>query len=93
MKIMSWNCRGTANQEFKQNAIDIINQHNPGILVIMETKLVGEKAKEAVEALRFPKKVIVDSDGLVGGIWLLWDDMKYTVDILNAGSQVIHANV
>ncbi|GKV17362.1 hypothetical protein SLEP1_g27876 [Rubroshorea leprosula] len=68
-------------------------QHNPGILVIMETKLAGERAKKAAEALRFPKKVIVDSDGFAGGIWLLWDDTKYTIDILNVGPQAIHASV
>ncbi|GKV53249.1 hypothetical protein SLEP1_g59784, partial [Rubroshorea leprosula] len=53
-----------ANQEFKRNAMDIINQHNP-----------------------------VDSDGFAGGIWLMWDDTKYTIDILNVGPQAIHANV
>ncbi|GKU96985.1 hypothetical protein SLEP1_g10165 [Rubroshorea leprosula] len=46
-------------------------------------QLAGERAKKAAEALRFPKKVIVDSNGFAGGIWLLWDDTKYTINILN----------
>ncbi|GKV23781.1 hypothetical protein SLEP1_g33477 [Rubroshorea leprosula] len=56
-------------------------------------QLAGERVKKAAKALRFPKKVIVDSDGFAGGIWLLWDDTKYTIDILNVGPQAIHANV
>ncbi|GKV06468.1 hypothetical protein SLEP1_g18364 [Rubroshorea leprosula] len=51
------------------------------------------QASEVAEALGFSKKVIVDADGLAGGIWLLWDDRKFCVDILNMSPQVIHANV
>ncbi|GKV18315.1 hypothetical protein SLEP1_g28713 [Rubroshorea leprosula] len=59
----------------------------------METKLVGARASKAAEALGFPRKVIVDADGLAGGIWLLWDDKKFCVDILSTSPQVIHATV
>ncbi|GLT63476.1 hypothetical protein SLA2020_360390 [Shorea laevis] len=90
---MSWNCRGAASQDFKRNAMDIINQHKPGIFIIMETKLAGTKAGEVADALGFSKKVIVDADGLAGGIWLLWDDKKFRVDILSTNPQVIHASV
>ncbi|GLT74509.1 hypothetical protein SLA2020_463010, partial [Shorea laevis] len=47
----------------------------------------------AAESLQFPKKEIVDAEGFAGGIWLLWDDEHYEVDILSKGPQVIHAMI
>ncbi|GLT58776.1 hypothetical protein SLA2020_316440 [Shorea laevis] len=93
MKVLSWNCRGAANDDFKRNAKEIIREHNPGIFIIMETKLAGERATEVARSLGLPKWELVDADGYAGGIWLLWDDSRFSVDILTKGSQVIHALV
>ncbi|GLT69081.1 hypothetical protein SLA2020_412600 [Shorea laevis] len=93
MKVISWNCRGATNNEFKRNAMEIIREHNPGIFIIMETKLAGDRAVEVARSLGLPKWELVDADGYVGGIWVLWDDSRFSVDILSKGSQVIHALV
>ncbi|GLT52768.1 hypothetical protein SLA2020_260880 [Shorea laevis] len=90
---MSWNCRGATNNDFKRSVMDIKREHNPGIFVIMETKLAGNRAAEVAQSLEYPKWEIVDADGFAGGIWLLWDDSRFTIDILNKGSQVIHSLV
>ncbi|GLT42706.1 hypothetical protein SLA2020_166920 [Shorea laevis] len=93
MKVISWNCRGAANSEFRRTAMDIKKEHNPAIFVLMETKVAGSRAMEIAQGLGMPRCEIVDADGLAGGIWLLWDDMQVTIDILNKGAQVIHAMV
>lgn len=68
MKVMSWNCRGATNDKFKRNAMYIINKYNPSIFIIIETKVVGEKAQETTKSLEFPKMAIVDANNLVGRI-------------------------
>ncbi|GLT60394.1 hypothetical protein SLA2020_331610 [Shorea laevis] len=47
----------------------------------------------AAHSLQFPKKEIVDAEGFAEGIWLLWDDEHYEVNILSKGPQVIHAMI
>ncbi|GLT67469.1 hypothetical protein SLA2020_397770 [Shorea laevis] len=59
----------------------------------METKLAGDRAAEVARSLGLPKWVLVDADGYAGGIWVLWDDSRFSVDILSKGPQVIHALV
>ncbi|GLT63529.1 hypothetical protein SLA2020_360880 [Shorea laevis] len=91
MKVMSWNCHDMVNNDFKCFVMDIKREHNIGIFVIMETKLARNRVVEVGQSLRYPKWELVDTDGFAGGIWLLWDNTHFTIDILNKGSQVIHA--
>ncbi|GLT55621.1 hypothetical protein SLA2020_287260 [Shorea laevis] len=93
MKVLSWNCWGAVSNEFKRNAMEIIREHNPGIFIIMETKLTSDRVVKVARSLGLPKWKLVDADSYTGGIWILWDDSRFVVDILNKGSQVIHALV
>ncbi|GKV12610.1 hypothetical protein SLEP1_g23732 [Rubroshorea leprosula] len=58
-----------------------------------ETKLYRENAKDQAASLGFPKYCIVDSYGLVGGLWLLWDDSIVAVEVVSQTPQAIHAVV
>lgn len=51
--------------------MEIKREHNLSIIIIMETKLVGHKASEVVQSLRWLKWEVVDADGPASGIWLL----------------------
>ncbi|GLT87033.1 hypothetical protein SLE2022_051370 [Rubroshorea leprosula] len=91
MKIISWNCRGALKVGFCKGVMDLKRIHNPAMLLILETKISGQNAREVADSLGFPKSCIVNSDGLAGGLWLLWDDSRLTVDILSTSNQAIHA--
>ncbi|GKV05169.1 hypothetical protein SLEP1_g17209 [Rubroshorea leprosula] len=93
MKVISWNCCGAAKLEFRRTTMDIKKEHNLAIFVLLETKVAGSRAMEIAQGLGMPRCEIMDANGLVGGIWVLWDDMQVTIDILNKGAQVIHAMV
>ncbi|GLT66963.1 hypothetical protein SLA2020_393010 [Shorea laevis] len=71
MKIISWNCRGAAKAGFRKSVMDLKYIHNPSMMLILETKLCGQDAKEQAETLGFPKYCIVDSKDLARGLWLL----------------------
>ncbi|GLT58322.1 hypothetical protein SLA2020_312230 [Shorea laevis] len=92
MKIVSWNCRGAANQNFLNHVLELKRIHSPAIMLIMETKLAGDRAHTTASRI-FPDFHIVDSDGLAGGIWLLWDVNKVNVNVAFSSSQAIHVVV
>ncbi|GKV02365.1 hypothetical protein SLEP1_g14812 [Rubroshorea leprosula] len=92
-KIISWNYRSAAKQSFQSNAMDLKRIHNPCIMLILETKISGDQAIAKARALDFPHFHCVDSDGLAGGLWILWNDSKVTLDIVSTNAQAIHATV
>ncbi|GKV14797.1 hypothetical protein SLEP1_g25615 [Rubroshorea leprosula] len=91
VKIISWNCRGAAKHNFHSSAMDLKRTHNPAIMLVVETKLSGEDARSQAASLGFAKSFVVNSNGLAGGLWLLWDDAAVVVDIVSYSDQAIHA--
>ncbi|GLU11862.1 hypothetical protein SLE2022_285820 [Rubroshorea leprosula] len=91
VKIISWNCRGVAKHNFHSSAMDLKRTHNPAIMLVVETKLSGEDARSQAASLGFAKSFVVNSNGLAGGLWLLWDDAAVVVDIVSYSDQAIHA--
>ncbi|GKV19127.1 hypothetical protein SLEP1_g29421 [Rubroshorea leprosula] len=73
-----------------RHVMDLKSTHSPSIMLIMETKLAGDKASNIASSL-FPCYHVIDADGLAGGIWLLWDDTRVSIDIIAANPQAIHA--
>ncbi|GKV21679.1 hypothetical protein SLEP1_g31635 [Rubroshorea leprosula] len=91
VKIISWNYRGAAKHNCHSSAMDLKRTHNPAIMLVVETKLSGEDARSQVASLGFAKSFVVNSNGLAGGLWLLWDDAAVVVDIVSYSDQAIHA--
>ncbi|KAL3497771.1 hypothetical protein ACH5RR_040503, partial [Cinchona calisaya] len=56
-----------------------------------ETKLSGSNATEACLKLPFSYFEIVDAQGFKGGIWMLWNETKVKVDIVDKIDQSIQA--
>ncbi|OMO49899.1 Endonuclease/exonuclease/phosphatase [Corchorus capsularis] len=93
MKILLWNVRGAGSGEFFRIMKDLIRQHQPSIVGIMETRISQEKAEKVVRKIELPKCHIVEGLGFVGGIWLLWDDKKVDVQIDDSMFQAITISV
>ncbi|GLT61710.1 hypothetical protein SLA2020_343970 [Shorea laevis] len=90
MKIIAWNCRGALKAGFRRSVMHLKRIHNPTRLLILETKISGPNAQEVADFLGFPKSCIINLDGLVEGLWLLWDDSRLSMDILSTNNQAIH---
>ena len=73
--------------------MDLVDWHNPIIIVIMETRLSGAIANEIIETLPFDGAVVTDTIGFAGGIWLLWRSDLVQVEALATTEQEIHAIV
>ena len=45
MNIIIWKCRGAQKPSFLPSARDLVTDHDPAIMVIMETQVGGDRAK------------------------------------------------
>ena len=93
MNIILWNCRGALNPHFQRTVADLVNRHSPAVLIITETRIGGDRAKEITSRLPFDGVIIADTIGFAGGIWLLWNSDRVDVAQLACTEQEIHATV
>ena len=68
MNLIAWNCRGALKAFFQNHIKDPVNNHNPAIVIIMETKIGGERAREITDKLPFDEVITTDTIGYAGGV-------------------------
>ncbi|KAG5554376.1 hypothetical protein RHGRI_012041 [Rhododendron griersonianum] len=61
MKILMWNSRGAANPHFRRHFADMVREHNPTFVIIMETQIAGPRAKRLSEELGFTNSFVADA--------------------------------
>ena len=93
MNIIVWNCRGALKPNFQSHVRELVRNHNPAILVVMETQVGGDRAKEITNRLLFDGAILADTVGFAGGIWLLWNSNRVEVVHLASTEQEIHVEV
>ena len=83
----------TLKPSFQNHVRELVRNHNPAILVLMETKVVGEKAREISNRLPFDNAIHTNTAGYVGGLWMLWNFDRVEVTSLASTVQEIHTIV
>ena len=68
MNIIIWNCRCALKPFFQNRVRELIQDHNPAILVVMETLLDGERARKITDRLPFDGTVHTDTIGYADGL-------------------------
>ncbi|XP_030941902.1 uncharacterized protein LOC115966912 [Quercus lobata] len=71
----------------------MVQKHNSAILVVMETRVRGNRAREITERLPFDGAIRSDVVGFAGGIWVLWNFDRVDVAHLASTKQEIHFTV
>ena len=69
MNIIIWNCRGALKPSFQTHVRELVRNHNPAILVLIETRVSGERAREISGRLPFDNAIHTDTIGYAGGLW------------------------
>ena len=92
MNIIVWNCRGARKLSFQSYVRELVRIHNPAILVVMETKVGGDRAREILDRLPFDDAIHTETIGYVGGLWMLCSD-RVEVTFLASTEQEIHTTV
>lgn len=93
MNIITWNCRGTLKPNFQNHVKELVQNHDPTILIIIETRVDGERAKEILDRLPFDGAIYTNTIGYVGGLWVLWNSNRVVVAPLATTEQEIHITV
>ena len=93
MNIIAWNCRGALKPSFQDHINELAHRYDPTILVVMETKVGGARAKEITDRLPFDGAIHTETIGYAGGLWLLWNADRVEVEALARTEQEIHVEV
>ena len=90
MNIIVWNYRGALKPSFQKYVRELVQNHDPTILVVMETRVGGEKARAITNNLLFDGAIHTNTIGYAGGLWVLWKSNKVEVSSLASTEQEIH---
>lgn len=82
MNIIAWNYRGALKPNFQNHVREMVRNHDPAILVVMETRVGGERAKEITDKLPFDGAIHTNTIGYAGGLWLLQNSDKVVISPL-----------
>ena len=93
MNVIIWNCRGARKPSFRKHVGDLVQNYNPAILVVMETRVGGDRAREITNLLPFDGAFHTDTIGYAGGLWVLWNTDRVDLALLASTEQEIHAEV
>ena len=58
MNILIWNCWGALNPTFKNVVIDLVQLHSLAIMIVTETKVGDNRAKEITSQLPFDGAIV-----------------------------------
>ena len=90
MNIIIWNCRGALKPSFQRYVRELIRCHNPAILVVMETRIGGDRAREITDRLPFDGAIHTKTIGYASGLWMLWNSIRVEITTLANTEQKIH---
>ncbi|XP_030941685.1 uncharacterized protein LOC115966624 [Quercus lobata] len=85
--------QGALKPSFKKRISELVQNHNPAILVVMETRARGDRAREITNLLQFDGAIHTDTIVCVGGLWVLWNADMVDITLLSSTEQEIHAEV
>ena len=85
------NCRGALSPTFCTNVSDLVHVHSLAIMIVIETKVSGDRAKMIADRLPLDGVIFANSIGFSGGLWVLWDSNQVVMIELSLTEQKIHA--
>ncbi|XP_041000998.1 uncharacterized protein LOC121246780 [Juglans microcarpa x Juglans regia] len=92
MKILSWNCRGLGNPRTVQDLHLMVKERNPGIVFLIETKLMAKKLEGIKRRMKWEGCFVMEPVGRKRGLVMLWrEDVE--LEILNYSQHHISAYI
>lgn len=91
--IISWNVRGAARRNFRRGVSDLVNQYNPNVLIMTETRVGKDRAHRYLRGLPFDKWFATETLGFRGGIWVAWNSATIELAVISSTVQEVHALV
>lgn len=92
MTCVSWNCRGLVAATTFRELNDLIRDHKPAIIFLMQTRAHKERVNRIKRRFRYQHVFCVEAQRISRGLCLLWNDY-YEVQIMDSCSNYIHTAV
>lgn len=86
MTILLWNCNGARSRNFYRLFLDTVTLRRPDLVIISNTWVGGDPAKQMISDLGFDSSAIIDppAPDSLGGIWFLWNHDQLNCILLGA---------
>lgn len=72
MSYISWNCRGVGNPRTVRALNDLIRDHKPSFIFVIETISIASRIEELRVRFSFEQCFSIDKIGRSGGLAVLW---------------------
>lgn len=83
------NCRGAGSADLFRNLLELVKNHRPEILILVETRVPSAHARRVLRNSRLNRIAVVEANGFAGGIWLLCDEHRVDLEVVSLNDQVI----
>lgn len=93
VKFICWNYRGAKNKEFIRELREFQRINLPMLIILLEPKISGDEAAEVCKGAGMSHWIRSDVEGFSRGIWLLWNEEKFHLDLIHAHRFFVHVEV
>nr|XP_009785007.1 PREDICTED: uncharacterized protein LOC104233316 [Nicotiana sylvestris] len=91
MNFIIWNCMGSHNAEFRRHFRSLLDNHRPTLAILLEMHMQDHTVLR--DDFQFTNMSQVPTNGLIGGLVVLWHDTLINVEELRMSEQEIHCLV
>lgn len=84
------NYHSAGNQNFKDSMKDLVQDHYPDIVILMETKVCLNTMGNFFHQFGLLKVAYSNPIGRMRGIWVLWNPVAVNLQLIHISNQVIH---
>lgn len=91
--ILFWNARGAGGDDFRSAISDLVRMNNIDFLIICEPRVQFSKAKRHLLQQGFNDFEVVEAAGFSGGIWMVWKNTSFKVDVVDSVPQAITVKI
>lgn len=92
-KVLVWNCRGIGASKTLSYLVDMIKCHKPNMVALLKTRVHSNRAMDIVSKTYLTDFAAAEAAGFTGGIWLIWDRLTVTMEIISKNDQALNAIV
>lgn len=93
MRVLAWNCRGAGCPNTVRTILQLIRDHSPTILFLMEPRVSSTKAKRIIRNTHYTHVAVVEARGFSGGLWCMWDAHSVKVRIISCTAQLMNVAI
>lgn len=88
--ILVWSCRGTGARGTLRHIQEMIKRHKPPIVALLEPRVQNSSFASIFHSEIMTDMIAVETRGFAGGIWLMWNRHKLTVEDLSSNDQILN---